>query len=172
MNPSWLSSTLLFGTFFLCFQPTQAQWAVGGGMSLGSSNLKPGAQVRGEYQRFHPFALAVYGSVFLREETIALGSRSTSRLFTVDADLHYLLKLGDHKTYPLLGFNTSILRFNFEDQGRTVLSESTLDYSLNMGFGGKILIYRSIYSYLEVKYIFGAPSQFVGTLGVMVRIGK
>jgi len=80
---------------------------------------------------------------------------------------HYIFELNEHLgIYPLTGLNYSIEKESMHNETKTVD-----EFGLNIGMGVHYKV-KSLFPYIEYKYITGGLSQHVYSLGILFSLSK
>ncbi|MEM6629839.1 MAG: outer membrane beta-barrel protein [Bacteroidota bacterium] len=161
--------------FFLCFSLSpslNAQWLVGGGVTLGGTpEGRLGLNVKTTFPITGRLVLGP-NLTFFAAETDDTQTADTKTQFTalnLDAQLQFDV-IDNLVMYPLAGVQIAFLDFETDIPGLGTETENKSDVGINLGGGGRYQFLDRLSGFGELAYTVGGMDQLNFTFGVLFHL--
>lgn len=169
-----ITSLLFLGFLLISSCALQAQWLVGGGIVLGSTDEgKAGINLKTSFPIKGRLFLSPNVTLFASERDISRAADTKVRFTTINLDGQVHFEVVDALIlYPLLGVQIAISRVEIEDSAGGFDRNVGSDVGINIGGGGRYQILDRLSVFTEAGYTLAGIEQVGITLGVLFHLAE
>ena len=163
---------LLIFLYVFDLSPLQAQWLVGGGVTVGGTpEGRLGLNVKTTFPLSGRLVLGPNLTFFASEtdDTQTADTKTQVTALNLDAQLQFDV-IDNLVMYPLAGLQIAFLDFETDIPGSGTQTENKTDVGINLGGGGRYQFLDRLSGFGELVYTVDGTNQLGFTVGVLFHL--